>query len=99
MNYYLITCGIALNCMVLIVASLCLWHFVIWPAVEAVSLTRMSRRIAKVNNLKTSAWQFWWVYFKRRVGGCNDTYKGRSHGLRFLWEGVGKWEVYGSEKS
>lgn len=97
MTYYLITCGVVLNCMVLVVLSLLLWVMLILPALEAVSLTRMSRTIARMKGVKTKVWLFWWIYFKDRVGGRGGTYRGTSWGVRWQWNGIRDWKVYNSE--
>lgn len=93
---YLFWSGVVLNVAVGLFIVLCLWAWVVWPAIEAISLTRMTRRVCKRNGVKFRP-------FKTFRNWYGDTFFGRGfsavRGDFWYWEGVGDWEVldYDSE--
>jgi hypothetical protein len=87
---YLFWSGVVLNVAVALFALLFTWVWVVWPAIEAISLTRMTRAVCKRNGDKFRPFRTFRIWY-------GDTFFGRGfsavRGDYWYWEGVGKWEV------
>lgn len=69
-----------------------IWHLFIWPAVEAISLTRCYRKVCRVREIKPmNGIRSFWAWYKMTVFGRDFT---RISGQYYEWEGVGSWTVY-----
>lgn len=67
--------------------------FVVWPAVEAASITRMTFEIYKRRGITEhpTRLRMWWLWYRDMAGG--RTFEAvRSSGWE--WKGVGKWSVF-----
>ena len=84
-----------LGCATLFVTVLALlvWVFLIWPAVEAASITRMTFQIYKRRGITEhpTRLRMWWLWYRDMVGGRMFEAV-RSEGLE--WKGVGKWSIF-----
>lgn len=84
-----------LGCATLFVTVLALlvWVFLIWPAVEAASITRMTFQIYKRRGITEhpTRLRMWWLWYRDMTGG--RTFEAvRSSGWE--WKGVGKWSIF-----
>lgn len=82
-------CGLCLLTAVLLGVLL----FVVWPAVEAASITRMTFEIYKRRGITEhpTRLRVWWLWYRYMIGG--RTFEAvRSSGWE--WKGVGKWSVF-----
>ena len=84
-----------LGCATLFVTVLALlvWVFLIWPAVEAASITRMTFQIYKRRGITEppTRLRMWWLWYRDMIGG--RTFEAvRSSGWE--WKGVGKWPIF-----
>lgn len=82
-------CGLCLLTAVLLGVLM----FVVWPAVEAASITRMTFEIYKRRGIKEhpTRLRMWWQWYRDMIGG--RTFEAvRSSG--WGWKGVGKWSVF-----
>lgn len=82
-------CGLCLLTAVL----LGLLMFVVWPAVEAASITRMTFEIYKRRGIMEhpTRLRMWWLWYRDMIGG--RTFEAvRSSGWE--WKGVGKWSIF-----
>lgn len=88
---YLFWSGVVLNVAVGLFILLCLWVWVVWPAIEAISLTRMTRAVCKRDGVKFRPFKTFRTWYA-------DTFFGRGfsavRGSFWYWDGVGKWEVF-----
>lgn len=69
------------------------WVFLIWPAVEAASITRMTFQIYKRRGITEhpTRLRMWWLWYRDMIGG--RTFEAvRSSGWE--WKGVGKWSIF-----
>lgn len=84
-----------LGCASLFVAVLALlvWVFLIWPAVEAASITRMTFQIYKRRGITEhpTRLRMWWLWYRDMIGGRMFEAV-RSEGWE--WKGVGKWSIF-----
>ncbi|NUU68456.1 hypothetical protein HQN64_20435 [Enterobacteriaceae bacterium BIT-l23] len=92
MTTYLIFSGAIANIILAAIAILLVWVWFIWPAVEAISMTRFSMAVSKKCRLKTSAKTLLHAFL------CYYEPFGRSFdslGNRYgKWEGVGRWKLF-----
>lgn len=82
-------CGLCLLTVVLLGVLM----FVVWPAVEAASITRMTFEIYKRRGITEhpTRIRMWWLWYRDMIGG--RTFEAvRSSGWE--WKGVGKWSVF-----
>lgn len=82
-------CGLCLLTAVLVGVLM----FVVWPAVEAASITRMTFEIYKRRGIKEhpTRLRMWWLWYRDMIGG--RTFEAvRSSGWE--WKGVGKWSIF-----
>ena len=82
-------CGLCLLTAVL----LGILMFVVWPAVEAASITRMTFEIYKRRGITEhpTRLRMWWLWYRDMIGG--RTFEAvRSSGWE--WKGVGKWSIF-----
>ena len=84
-----------LGCATLFVTVLALlvWVFLIWPAVEAASITRMTFQIYKRRGITEhpTRLRMWWLWYRDMIGGR------RFEAVRldgWEWKGVGKWSIF-----
>ncbi|WFD55475.1 hypothetical protein [Escherichia phage Ioannina] len=83
-----------LFCAILLVGAVTLviavWF--IWPAVEAVSITRMTFAYYKKHSITqhSSRLRVWWLWYRDMLGGRRFEAI-RSHGWE--WQGVGRWSI------
>lgn len=84
-----------LGCAALFVTVLVLlaWVFLIWPAVEAASITRMTFQIYKRRGITEhpTRLRMWWLWYRDMIGGRMFEAV-RSEGWE--WKGVGKWSIF-----
>lgn len=75
------------------VLALLVWVFLIWPAVEAASITRMTFQIYKRRGIKEhpTRLRMWWLWYRDMIGGRMFEAV-RSEGWE--WKGVGKWSIF-----
>lgn len=69
-----------------------IWVFLVWPAVEAASITRMTFAYYKKHGIKAHASRLrvWWLWYRDMLGGRRFEAM-RSHGWE--WKGVGRWSI------
>ena len=82
-------CGLCLLTAVL----LGILMFVVWPAVEAASITRMTFEVYKRRGITEhpTRLRMWWLWYRDMIGG--RTFEAvRSSGWE--WRGVGKWSIF-----
>ncbi|QXV85066.1 hypothetical protein P9607_gp59 [Escherichia phage TheodorHerzl] len=82
-------CGLCLLTAVL----LGILMFVVWPAVEAASITRMTFEVYKRRGITEhpTRLRMWWLWYRDMIGG--RTFEAvRSSGWE--WKGVGKWSIF-----
>ncbi|QGH77287.1 hypothetical protein [Escherichia phage BEK2-2] len=82
-------CGLCLRTAVL----LGILMFVVWPAVEAASITRMTFEVYKRHGVTEhpTRLRMWWLWYRDMIGG--RTFEAvRSSGWE--WKGVGKWSIF-----
>lgn len=82
-------CGLCLLTAVLLGVLM----FVVWPAVEAASITRMTIQIYKRRGITEhpTRIRMWWLWYRDMIGG--RTFEAvRSSGWE--WKGVGKWSIF-----
>lgn len=93
LEMYWMICGVLFNILVGGFAMLVLWVWVIWPAVEAASITRMTLQVRKRLG-KKRAWvgKIWWTWFREYFVGGRRFESLRGNG--WYWGGVGDWNVY-----
>lgn len=75
------------------VLALLVWVFLIWPAVEAASITRMTFQIYKRRGITEhpTRLRMWWRWYRDMIGGRMFEAV-RSEGWE--WKGVGKWSIF-----
>lgn len=75
------------------VLALLVWVFLIWPAVEAASITRMTFQIYKRRGITEhpTRLRMWWLWYRDMIGGRRFEAV-RSEGWE--WKGVGKWSIF-----
>lgn len=81
--------GLYLLTVVLLVVLL----FIVWPAVEAASITRMTFEIYKRRGITEhpTRLHMWWLWYRDMIG--SRTFEAvRSAGWE--WKGVGKWSIF-----
>ncbi|ANN86058.1 hypothetical protein [Salmonella phage MA12] len=97
MDSFLILMGIGFTTLLLAGAIYLMWILFLWPFVEAVSLTRMTREYWRINGRKRGAWRTIRLFFTWYA----ETVFGRRfeaiHSRGWRWEAVGKWWVYKEE--
>lgn len=92
LELYWIICGVLFNILVGGAVCVVLWVWIIWPAVEAVSITRMYCAVCKLRGTPRRWVGFiWWTWFRDMAGGRRFECM-RSNG--WYWGGVGDWNVY-----
>lgn len=85
--------GLGCATLVVTVLALLVWVFLIWPAVEAASITRMTFQIYKRRGITEhpTRLRMWWLWYRDMIGG--RTFEAvRSDGWE--WRGVGKWSIF-----
>ena len=82
-------CGLCLLTAVLLGVLM----FVVWPAVEAASITRMTFQIYKRRGITEhpTRIRMWWLWYRDMIGGRTFETVGSSGGE---WKGVGKWSIF-----
>ena len=72
---------------------LVIWVILIWPAVEAASITRMTLQIYKRRGITEhpTRLRMWWLWYRDMIGGRMFEAV-RSSGWE--WKGVGKWSIF-----
>lgn len=75
------------------VLALLVWVFLIWPAVEAASITRMTFEVYKRRGITEhpTRLRMWWLWYRDMIGGRMFEAV-RSEGWE--WKGVGKWSIF-----
>uniref|UniRef100_A0AB74UJM8 Uncharacterized protein n=1 Tax=Escherichia phage vB_Eco_Lzu_P3 TaxID=3348405 RepID=A0AB74UJM8_9CAUD len=70
-----------------------IWVFLVWPAVEAASITRMTFEVYKRRGITEhpTRLRMWWLWYRDMIGGRMFEAV-RSEGWE--WKGVGKWSVF-----
>lgn len=90
---YIYWSGVAFNFTISSAVLLFLWLWVLFPAVEAVSMARYYRKVGKVHGIKVHSF-FKLFLAKYELFGRTFTAERCSYGY---WEGVGRWEVFPAE--
>lgn len=94
MNEYLWWCGLVANIAVAMFVLLVVWVWFIFPAVEAISMVRWYKAIAReYTDVKLKG-------FFRMFVGCYEVFGRTFESTRCKygsWYGVGKWRVYNNE--
>lgn len=94
MSEYLWWCGLAFNLAVLMFTMLVVWVWFIFPAVEAISMVRWYKEIAReYPDVKLKG-------FFRMFVACYEIFGRTFESTRCrygIWYGVGKWRVYNNE--
>lgn len=94
MSEYLWWCGLVANVAVVMFALLVIWVWFIFPAVEAISMVRWYKAIAReYPDVKLKS-------FFRMFVGCYEIFGRTFEATRCRygsWYGVGKWHVYNNE--
>ena len=85
--------GLGCAALFAMVLALLVWVFLIWPAVEAASITRMTFQIYKRRGIKEhpTRLRMWWLWYRDMIGGRMFEAV-RSDGWE--WKGVGKWSIF-----
>ncbi|QCO71646.1 hypothetical protein P9616_gp50 [Escherichia phage CEC_Kaz_2018] len=85
--------GLGWRHLLLTVLALLVWVFLIWPAVEAASITRMTFQIYKRRGITEhpTRLRMWWLWYRDMIGGRMFEAV-RSDGWE--WKGVGKWSIF-----
>lgn len=85
--------GLGCASLFVVVLALLVWLFLVWPAVEAASITRMTFQIYKRRGITEhpTRLRMWWLWYRDMIGGrMFDAV--RSEGWE--WKGVGKWSIF-----
>ncbi|RXO74423.1 hypothetical protein [Salmonella enterica] len=94
MDSFLILMGVVFTTLLLAVVIYLMWILLLWPIVEAVSLTRMTREYWRINGYKRGVWRT----IRTFIAWYAETVFGRRfdaiHSRGWRWESVGKWWVY-----
>lgn len=92
-DMYICWSGVAFNFALVAAVLWLLWCWVLFPAVEATSMTRYYKRIEKVHGVKMGNWfRVFWANYE--LFGRTFTTRRCAYGY---WEGVGLWEVFPAE--
>ena len=85
--------GLGCATLVVTVLALLVWVFLIWPAVEAASITRMTFQIYKRRGITEhpTRLRMWRLWYRAMIGGRMFEAV-RSEGWE--WKGVGKWSIF-----
>lgn len=85
--------GLGCATLFVMVLALLVWVFLIWPAVEAASITRMTFQIYKRRGITEhpTRLRMWWIWYRDMIGGRMFEAV-RSEGWE--WKGVGKWAIF-----
>lgn len=96
MSEYLWWCGLVANIAVAILLLIIIWWWFVFPAVEAISMVRWYKAIAReYPDVKLKG-------FFRMFAGCYEVFGRTFECTRCRygsWYGVGKWRVYNNEDS
>ncbi|EEB7324564.1 hypothetical protein QA051_gp20 [Salmonella phage celemicas] len=98
MTDFLIIMGIGFTTLLLAVVIYLMWILFLWPFVEAVSLTRMTREYWRINGCKRGVWRtirLFLTWYAETVFGRRFE---AVHSCGWRWEAVGKWWVYKDEQ-
>ncbi|ECB1254674.1 hypothetical protein EU404_20280 [Salmonella enterica subsp. enterica serovar Weltevreden] len=98
MTDFLVLMGIGFTTLLLAVVIYLMWILFLWPFVDAVSLTRMTRAYWLIIGVNRGPWRT----IKAFAAWYAEVFLGRRfeavHGSGWRWEGVGKWWVYETEQ-
>lgn len=85
--------GLGCASLFVVVLALLVWLFLVWPAVEAASITRMTFQIYKRRGITEhpTRLRMWWLWYRDMIGGRMFEAV-RSDGWE--WKGVGKWSIF-----
>lgn len=87
---YIYWSGVFFNLTFAVAILLVIWFWLIFPAVEAFSMTRYYLKLGKVHGIKMHHWF--------RIFCNNYEFFGRSFTSQRcdygVWSGVGKWEIF-----
>lgn len=86
--------GVVVWAVVGVALALAVWEFLVWPAVEAVSITRAMYAAG----YHDSVVKRWWRWYKQLAfggdAGLREISGHKPDAKRWNWQGVGKWQVW-----